>query len=88
MHWISVFQDGNKRRAFVKKAMNRGIPLSAGNCSTSSGTSAIQEELSCVLLVVSSFVSYCKQAGHTIVTVAVCSMRRDLWTLNATDRIE
>lgn len=25
MHWISVFQDGDKRRSFVKKAMNSGI---------------------------------------------------------------
>ena len=45
MHWISVVQDGDKRRAFVKKAMNRWIPLNAGSSSTSSGTSAIQEEL-------------------------------------------
>jgi len=47
MHWISVVQDGDKRRAFVKKTMNRGIPLNAGNSSTSSETSAVQEELFC-----------------------------------------
>ena len=57
MHWYSGVQDGDKRRAFVKKAMNRGIPLNAGNSSTSSGTSAMQEELFCVVLVVSYLVS-------------------------------
>ena len=56
MHWISVVQDGGKRRAFVKKAMNCEFPLNAGNSSTSSGTSAIQEELFCVVTVVSSLV--------------------------------
>jgi hypothetical protein len=57
VHWNGVVQGGDKRRAFVKKAMNRGIQLNAGNSSINSETSAIQEDLSCMVLVVSQSVS-------------------------------